>query len=102
MQSVNSEVNQEDRSVLETTDTRGKHRISAELKRIEQEARFLEEELEQLEKMENASAVCKEMLSNLETRPDPLLPITNGPANPSWDQWFEGPQESSGCRCRIL
>ncbi|XP_052190467.1 guanine nucleotide-binding protein subunit gamma 2-like isoform X2 [Diospyros lotus] len=68
-------------------DTRGKHRISAELKRLEQEARFLEEELEELEKMEATSAGCKD---------------TSGPTNPSWDRWFEGPQESQGCRCSIL
>ncbi|KAJ4849919.1 Guanine nucleotide-binding protein subunit gamma 2 [Turnera subulata] len=43
-----------------TGDTRGKHRIQAELKRLEQETRFLEEELEQLDKMEKASAACKE------------------------------------------
>ncbi|KAI7746432.1 hypothetical protein M8C21_015340, partial [Ambrosia artemisiifolia] len=76
-----------------SADTRGKHRISAELKRLEQETRHLEEELDQLEKMESASAACKEILSNVETRPDPLLPKTYGPANPSWDQWFEGPQD---------
>ncbi|XP_058001102.1 guanine nucleotide-binding protein subunit gamma 2 [Hevea brasiliensis] len=89
-------------SLPSATDTRGKHRIQAEVKRLEQEARFLEEELEQLDKMENASAACKEMLMNVDTRPDPLLPITNGPLNPSWDRWFEGPQESKGCRCWIL
>ncbi|XP_052190466.1 guanine nucleotide-binding protein subunit gamma 2-like isoform X1 [Diospyros lotus] len=83
-------------------DTRGKHRISAELKRLEQEARFLEEELEELEKMEATSAGCKEMLSSVEPKPDPLLPLTSGPTNPSWDRWFEGPQESQGCRCSIL
>ncbi|KAL4567319.1 hypothetical protein LXL04_022900 [Taraxacum kok-saghyz] len=83
-------------------DTRGKHRISAELKRLEQETRFLEEELDQLEKMEAASTACKEILSNVETRPDPLLPTTNGPTNPSWDRWFEGPPDKTGCRCWIL
>ncbi|CAK9160646.1 unnamed protein product [Ilex paraguariensis] len=57
MQSGSSE---QVRSVAAATDTRGKHRISAELKRLEQEARFLEEELEQLEKMEAASAACNE------------------------------------------
>ncbi|KAJ0959834.1 hypothetical protein J5N97_000457 [Dioscorea zingiberensis] len=45
---------------LSASDTRGKHRILAELKRFEQEARFLEEELEQLEKIDKASAACKE------------------------------------------
>ncbi|GAV57532.1 G-gamma domain-containing protein [Cephalotus follicularis] len=87
---------------LTATDTRGKHRILAELKRLEQEARFLEEELEQLEKIEKPSSACKEMQGNVETTPDPLLPETNGPLNPSWDQWFEGPKESQGCRCFIL
>ncbi|CAK7337255.1 unnamed protein product [Dovyalis caffra] len=56
-------------------DTRGKHRIQAELKRIEQEARFLEAKLEQLDKLEKASTACKEMLNNVESRPDPLLPM---------------------------
>ncbi|XP_071717275.1 guanine nucleotide-binding protein subunit gamma 2-like isoform X2 [Rutidosis leptorrhynchoides] len=60
------------------------------------------EELDQLEKMETASASCKEFLNNVETKPDPLLPTTSGPTNPSWDQWFEGPQDKSGCRCWIL
>ncbi|XP_002517046.2 guanine nucleotide-binding protein subunit gamma 2 [Ricinus communis] len=89
-------------SLLSSTDTRGKHRIQAEVKRLEQETRFLEQELEQLDKMEKASAACKEMLSNVDIRPDPLLPITKGPLNPLWDRWFEGPQESQGCRCWVL
>ncbi|EOY05839.1 hypothetical protein QUC31_016578 [Theobroma cacao] len=87
---------------FQAADTRGKHRIQAELKRLEQEARFLEEELEQIERMEKASAACKEMLSNVESRPDPLLPVTNGPLNPLWDRWFEGPQDAQGCKCWIL
>ncbi|XP_061358806.1 uncharacterized protein LOC133302997 [Gastrolobium bilobum] len=60
------------------------------------------EELEQLERMEKASTSCKEMFSNVETRPDPLLPLTIGPLNPLWDRWFEGPplpQDSKGWRC---
>ncbi|XP_030543459.1 guanine nucleotide-binding protein subunit gamma 2 isoform X2 [Rhodamnia argentea] len=73
--------------VVVATDTRGKHRIQAELKRLEQESRFLEEELEQLEKMEKASVACTE---------------TTGPLNPSWDRWFEGPQDSKRCSCWIL
>ncbi|XP_010107736.2 guanine nucleotide-binding protein subunit gamma 2 [Morus notabilis] len=88
-------------SLMAATDTRGKHRIQAELQRLEQEARFLEEELEQLERMEKASAACNELL-NVERRPDPLLPATYGPINPLWDRWFEGPQDSKGCRCWIL
>ncbi|KAJ6920545.1 hypothetical protein NC651_014205 [Populus alba x Populus x berolinensis] len=103
-------------------DTRGKHRILAELKRVEQEIKFLEmayalielygktegeitgnlEELEVLEKTDNVSTVCEELLRNMENIPDPLLSLTNGPANPLWDRWFEGPQKSQGCVCRIL
>ncbi|KAG6776380.1 hypothetical protein POTOM_019886 [Populus tomentosa] len=83
-------------------DTRGKHRILAELKRVEQEIKFLEEELEELEKTDNVSTVCEELLRNMENIPDPLLSLTNGPANPLWDRWFEGPQKSQGCVCRIL
>ncbi|XP_009592070.1 guanine nucleotide-binding protein subunit gamma 1-like isoform X1 [Nicotiana tabacum] len=99
---MQSESSEQLRSVVAATDTRGKHRISAELKRLEQETRFLEEELELLDKMEKASTACKEMLSNVETSPDPLLPVTHGPTNPYWDRWFEGPQDTSGCRCWIL
>ncbi|KAJ8632807.1 hypothetical protein MRB53_026143 [Persea americana] len=84
------------------SDKRGKHRFLAELKRLEQETRYLEEELEELEKIEKASIVCQELLPKVETRPDPLIPVTNGPANPSWDRWFEGPQDSHGCKCWIL
>ncbi|KAK8688507.1 hypothetical protein V6N13_087271 [Hibiscus sabdariffa] len=88
-------------------DTRGKHRILAELKRVEQESRFLEsaamclrlsyplalhrlsdlDEVEELERTDNVSTLSEE---------------TNGPINPSWDRWFEGPQNSKGCRCQIL
>nr|GMD95178.1 guanine nucleotide-binding protein subunit gamma 2-like [Ipomoea batatas] len=49
-----------DQQMRSVADTRGKHRISAELKQLEQEARFLEEELEQVDRMEKASAVCKD------------------------------------------
>ncbi|XP_042489063.1 guanine nucleotide-binding protein subunit gamma 1-like [Macadamia integrifolia] len=88
--------------VVPAVDTRGKHRILAELKRLEQETRFLEQELEDLEKTDKVSAACQELLLNVGTRPDPLLPETTGPTNPTWDRWFEGPQESQGCRCWIL
>ncbi|KAK3417455.1 hypothetical protein EUGRSUZ_H03396, partial [Eucalyptus grandis] len=88
--------------VVVAADTRGKHRIQAELKRLEQESRFLEEELEQLEKMEKASVACMELLAHVEAKPDPLLPVTTGPLNPLWDRWFEGPQDSKRCSCWIL
>ncbi|KAG9133622.1 hypothetical protein Leryth_019464 [Lithospermum erythrorhizon] len=65
------------RSLEVTTDSKGKHRISAELKRVEQEDKkafgaqapfdsirhgkiIIAEELEQLNEMEKASEACKE------------------------------------------
>lgn len=39
---MQSESSEQVRSVVAAADTRGKHRISAELKRLEQETRFLE------------------------------------------------------------
>ncbi|KAK9179694.1 hypothetical protein WN943_028898 [Citrus x changshan-huyou] len=121
---------QRTQSLTGSGDTRGKHRIQAELKRLEQETRFLEgsefccepvafggllskvkgaeqlvlaviginnivvfswtcefkligyllvvvkeEELEQLDKTEKASAACNETLRNVEAIPDPLLPM---------------------------
>ncbi|KAK8961376.1 Guanine nucleotide-binding protein subunit gamma 2 [Platanthera guangdongensis] len=60
-------------------DTRGKHRIFAELKHLEQEARFLEEELDKLNRIENVSASLQLLLHRIENSPDPLLPITSGP-----------------------
>ncbi|CAL9144029.1 unnamed protein product [Musa hybrid cultivar] len=90
------------RSAPAPSDTRGKHRISAEVKRLEQESRSLEEELQQLEKTEKLSAGLQEFLLKVESIPDPLLPETTGPANTSWDRWFEGPQDTQGCRCWIL
>ncbi|XP_004495154.1 guanine nucleotide-binding protein subunit gamma 1 [Cicer arietinum] len=84
------------------TDKRGKHRILAELKRLQQDTKFLREELEELEKTENVSAICMELLQNMDSRPDPLLPEVQGPVNLLWDRWFEGPQDPQACRCWIL
>ncbi|KAI6684268.1 hypothetical protein NL676_030181 [Syzygium grande] len=84
------------------SDKRGKYRIMAEIKRLEQDSKFLEEELEELERLEDASSICKELLLYVETKPDALLPVTTGPANASWNRWFEGFQDSEGCRCRIM
>ncbi|KAG0496237.1 hypothetical protein HPP92_000784 [Vanilla planifolia] len=87
---------------LLSADTRGKHRILAELKNMEQEARCFEEELNELEKIEKASTTLQELLQKIGNSSDPLLPVSRGPANPSWDRWFEGPQELHGCKCWAL
>ncbi|KAG8062804.1 hypothetical protein GUJ93_ZPchr0003g17330 [Zizania palustris] len=83
-------------------DTRGRHRIRAELKKLEQEARFLEEELEELEKTDKVSAALQELVVTTESKADPLLPVTPGPACQSWDRWFEGPQDLRRCKCWFL
>ncbi|KAK9182687.1 hypothetical protein WN944_025833 [Citrus x changshan-huyou] len=104
---------QRTQSLTGSGDTRGKHRIQAELKRLEQETRFLELIGYLLvvvkEVLESSPALTKfgilmrlRTLRNVEAIPDPLLPITNGPLNPLWDRWFERPKESRGCRCWIL
>ncbi|PPS04983.1 hypothetical protein GOBAR_AA15681 [Gossypium barbadense] len=87
MESETASSADEQQAAGSAADTRGKHRILAQLKRVEQESKFLEEEMEELEKTDNVSTLCKE---------------TNGPINPSWDVWFEGPQTSQRCRCQIL
>ncbi|XP_073354276.1 guanine nucleotide-binding protein subunit gamma 1 isoform X2 [Aegilops tauschii subsp. strangulata] len=71
----------------EAGDMRGRHRIQAELKKLEQEARFLEEELEELNKMDKVSTALQE---------------TTGAAYQSWDRWFEGPQDLRRCKCWFL
>ncbi|XP_018459650.1 guanine nucleotide-binding protein subunit gamma 1 [Raphanus sativus] len=83
-------------------DARGKHRILAELGRVEQEVKFLEKELEELGQTDIVSTVCEELLCVIEKAPDPLLPLTKGPFNLAWDRWFEGPNGGEGCRCYIL
>ncbi|BBH10254.1 Ggamma-subunit 1 [Prunus dulcis] len=60
------------------------------------------EELGELERTENVSTICSELLPYAEGTADPLLPVTNGPVNLLWDRWFEGPQDSQRCSCRIL
>ncbi|KAF5778986.1 putative G-protein gamma [Helianthus annuus] len=89
------------RSMVADTTVTGKHRISAAFNKLQQETHSLQKELEQLENTEAASSVCKDILHDVETRPDPLLPITSEP-NPSWDRWFEGPQDKSVCKCCIM
>ncbi|XP_014752024.1 guanine nucleotide-binding protein subunit gamma 1 isoform X1 [Brachypodium distachyon] len=59
----------------EAGDTRGRHRIQAELKKLEQEARFLKEELQELEKTDIISAALQEFLVTIEGKADPLLPV---------------------------
>eukprot|EP00252_Welwitschia_mirabilis_P013088 TRINITY_DN28917_c0_g1_i1.p1 TRINITY_DN28917_c0_g1~~TRINITY_DN28917_c0_g1_i1.p1 ORF type:complete len:117 (+),score=24.45 TRINITY_DN28917_c0_g1_i1:309-659(+) len=83
------------------TDVRSRYRRLAELQKLNQEIQYLEEEIEGLDKLDRATSACKEMLILVDSRPDPLLPITKGPVNSAWDRWFEGPVEVNGCKCWI-
>ncbi|RCV05563.1 hypothetical protein SETIT_1G093100v2 [Setaria italica] len=67
----------------------GKHRLSAAISRLDQELQSLQEELNELETMEPASTACQDVITSTEGKPDPLLPITSGPENSSWDRWFQ-------------
>ncbi|KAG2655883.1 guanine nucleotide-binding protein subunit gamma 2-like [Panicum virgatum] len=67
----------------------GKHRLSAAIARLDQELQSLQEELNELETMEPASTACQDVITSTEGKPDPLLPITSGPENSSWDRWFQ-------------
>ncbi|KAF3575598.1 hypothetical protein DY000_02031819 [Brassica cretica] len=90
-------------------DARGKHRILAELGRVEQEVIFLEVRFFFL--IHTCSIDVSRSLSQIielwllcviEEAPDPLLPLTKGPLNLGWDRWFEGPNGGEGCICFIL
>ncbi|KAJ4792272.1 Guanine nucleotide-binding protein subunit gamma 2 [Rhynchospora pubera] len=67
----------------------GKHRLAAAIACLDQEILSLQKELTELETMEPSSASCKEVVASTEGKPDPLLPITTGPENSSWDRWFQ-------------
>ncbi|KAJ3696294.1 hypothetical protein LUZ60_001671 [Juncus effusus] len=67
----------------------GKHRLAAAISRLDQEILSLQEELSELETMEPSSAASEEVLASTQGKPDPLLPVTSGPENSSWDRWFQ-------------
>ncbi|OAY58295.1 guanine nucleotide-binding protein subunit gamma 2 [Manihot esculenta] len=72
----------------------GKHRMAAAISNLQNQINFLQEELDQLDELGEASIVCKELISSVESIPDPLLPLSKGPTNISWDRWFRGAQNS--------
>ncbi|KAH0644294.1 hypothetical protein KY284_032178 [Solanum tuberosum] len=49
----------------------------------------MQEELDKLESYGEASIVCKEFISVVESKPDALLPVTKGPVDVKWDRWFQ-------------
>ncbi|KAG4988788.1 hypothetical protein JHK82_031123 [Glycine max] len=67
---------------------------------------LLKLELEELEKVETigeSSTVCKDLISSVESIPDPLLPFTKGSVDAGWDRWFgvpasfRAPSSSNSC-----
>uniref|UniRef100_A0A2P2Q977 G protein gamma domain-containing protein n=1 Tax=Rhizophora mucronata TaxID=61149 RepID=A0A2P2Q977_RHIMU len=72
----------------------GRHRMAAAITRLQSQINLLQEELDQLEKLGKSSIACERLVSSVESVPDPLLPLTKGPANSVWDRWFPGTQNS--------
>ncbi|XP_006367942.2 guanine nucleotide-binding protein subunit gamma 2-like [Solanum tuberosum] len=67
----------------------GKHRMAAAISSLDQQIQFIQEELDKLESYGEASIVCKEFISVVESKPDALLPVTKGPVDVKWDRWFQ-------------
>ncbi|XP_024020779.1 guanine nucleotide-binding protein subunit gamma 2-like [Morus notabilis] len=74
----------------------GRHRLSASISYLNNQINIIQEELNELETVGQSSILCKELLSSLENIPDPLLPMTKGPADVNWDRWFRGVHNSRG------
>ncbi|XP_015575392.1 guanine nucleotide-binding protein subunit gamma 2 isoform X2 [Ricinus communis] len=55
----------------------GKHRMAAAVSHLQNQISLLQEELDQLETLGESSIVCKELISSVESIPDPLLPLTH-------------------------
>ncbi|KAK3224018.1 hypothetical protein Dsin_011043 [Dipteronia sinensis] len=76
----------------------GKHRLAAAISHLHNQINLIQEELNELETLGESSLVCNELISSVESLPDPLLPMTKGPVDDSWDRWFRG---AHNCRTHI-
>ncbi|XP_061364347.1 guanine nucleotide-binding protein subunit gamma 2-like [Gastrolobium bilobum] len=72
----------------------GKHRLQAAITHLNNEITIMQEELTQLETIGESSTVCKDVISSVESIPDPLLPLTKGSVDAGWDRWFGGAPNS--------
>ncbi|KAI9166072.1 hypothetical protein LWI28_025813 [Acer negundo] len=68
----------------------GKHRLAAAISHLHNQINLIQEELNELETLGESSLVCNELISSVESIPDPLLPMTKGPVDDSWERWFRG------------
>ncbi|XP_057728617.1 guanine nucleotide-binding protein subunit gamma 1-like isoform X1 [Arachis stenosperma] len=74
----------------------GKHRMQAAISHLNNQIIIIQEELEELETIGESSTVCENVISSIESIPDPLLPIrTKGPVDATWDRWFGGGTNNS-------
>lgn len=76
----------------------GRHRLQAAISHLDQQIRVIQDELDQLDSMDGTSTVCNELISAVESAPDPLLPMTRGPVDISWERWFGGASSSRSHR----
>ncbi|XP_074270369.1 guanine nucleotide-binding protein subunit gamma 2-like isoform X1 [Silene latifolia] len=68
----------------------GRHRLQAALSHLDQQINIFQEELNELDSVGGPSTVCNELITGVESTPDPLLPETRGPVDVSWERWFGG------------
>ncbi|CAI9274984.1 unnamed protein product [Lactuca saligna] len=80
----------------------GKHRLAAIISQQNQQIQIIQEELDQLETLGEASLVCEQLISSVESSTDALLPVTRGPADGGWDRWFQRANHSSRNRKRWI
>uniref|UniRef100_A0A2N9EF81 G protein gamma domain-containing protein n=1 Tax=Fagus sylvatica TaxID=28930 RepID=A0A2N9EF81_FAGSY len=52
----------------------GKHRMAAAISNLQNQINIIQEELDQVEALGKSSLVCKELISSVESIPDPMLP----------------------------
>ncbi|XP_027333432.1 guanine nucleotide-binding protein subunit gamma 2-like [Abrus precatorius] len=72
----------------------GKHRLQAAITHLNNQITILQEELEKLDSIGESSILCKDVISSVESIPDPLLPHTKGSVDAGWDRWFGGAHHS--------
>ncbi|KAG4933911.1 hypothetical protein AAZX31_17G188700 [Glycine max] len=72
----------------------GKHRLQAAITNLNNQISILQEELEKVETIGESSTVCKDLISSVESIPDPLLPFTKSSVDAGWDRWFGGAHHS--------
>ncbi|XP_021715769.1 guanine nucleotide-binding protein subunit gamma 1-like [Chenopodium quinoa] len=76
----------------------GRHRLQAAISHLDQQIQYIQSELDDLDTIGGPSTVCNEIISGIESVPDPLLPMTKGPVDVNWERWFGGASSSRSHR----